>query len=172
MNNELQHHGTLGMHWGIRRGSSSSGKRSGIGKDKAKKIIDDYNSIHGTKYKTRNAIIRKGNAVYNGKGEKLESKSEVNGKGENSVGMKGKTVKNVKPASSMTYDELKQAVSRLDFEKRYAELTRPPQTWQQKILSDAKDVTYNSLKTAAQTQLTAAINGKLSEAMGNDKKKS
>lgn len=49
MNNELYHHGVVGMKWGVRRYQNKDGTLTAAGKKKAKKIESQYYKVTGRK---------------------------------------------------------------------------------------------------------------------------
>lgn len=168
--NKLSHHGILGMKWGVRRsGLSGSRKSSGISRKEVKKIVNDYNEINGSHIKAKNAIISKGGRTYNGKGKRLDNKSQVKEKGEQTEASVKKPKPVVKPAREMSMQELQETVTRLGLEKRYSELTAPKPTVIDRIKKDAGDVLENSLKSAAQTQLTSVLNDAFSSVIKDAK---
>lgn len=137
----LQHYGILGMKWGIRRDANELRRARGP------KSWENYKQTPKAKVKTAVSTARA-----------QQYKKQV-AKQERLVFTK--KLSNAKPRSStkMTDAELKQAVERLQLEREYNKLTGDMRkTKFSAIKSFVGDVVSKSVKSAAQQQLTAALN--------------
>ena len=181
MENELYHHGILGMRWGVRRsntGFSGGGSHpsKSISRSEVKKIVKDYNEIHGTNVKAKDAIVKKGKYTYNGKGKRLIDKEVHDTK------FPEKTDKKKDPLSEMSTKDIQEKVQRLNLEAQYKKLTEEQKTTGQKFVDGAKNVLMSSVKDAAKDATTnflkkAMNNGmnqvyhNLAKSLEDDKKK-
>lgn len=145
--NELYHYGVLGMRWGVRRYQRRDGTLTRAGQKKADKLRSQYKSLTG---KTMRKPSTKKSSV-----QTSERKS----------------------SSSMTDEELRKAVSRLQMEKQYRSLLAEstPKTRGQKFMKAANDVLSESAKNAAKDVTTQmmknALNSMVNSANNKQKKK-
>lgn len=145
--NELYHYGVLGMRWGVRRYQRRDGTLTRAGQKKADKLRSQYKSLTG---KTMRKPSTKKSSV-----QTSERKS----------------------SSSMTDEELRKAVSRLQMEKQYRSLLAEstPKTRGQKFMKAATDVLSESAKNAAKDVTTQmmknALNSMVNSANNKQKKK-
>jgi ribosomal protein L12E/L44/L45/RPP1/RPP2 len=173
-NNYLYHHGILGQKWGVRRslqqlgyrissgfhknsgdsksgsgkgkGSSAKGSSSNTAKpqdpNKVKVLVDGKIKVKSLDKMTNQELMDQVNRISN-----INKIREMNG-----------APKAEKSPEEMTGQELQDEVNRLTNLQKYKELTAPPPTFKEKVLKDTKEVVYNSIKSAGQTQLTALLN--------------
>lgn len=137
----LQHYGIKGMKWGIRRGPEELRRARGP------KSWENYKQTPKAKVKT---------AVTDARAQKYRKQVA---KSERLVFTK--TLSNAKPRSStkMTDAELKRAVERLQLEREYNKLTADSRKTKFSTMKTfVGDVVSKSVKSAAQQQLTAALN--------------
>lgn len=93
-NDSLQHHGILGMRWGVRRYQNKDGSLTPAGKKRAAKLKDEYTDLTGKR------LIRKPTAKTNNTTNQNKKKS----------------------IRDMSDDEIKNKINRLENEKRLAGL--------------------------------------------------
>lgn len=141
----LQHHGVLGMRWGRRRASAAarSAASASVAKDKA-----SANKAYSESVKTDKAAAKKARAAV--KKEKYEKKH---------------------PDKSMSDEELKKHLNRLNMEKQYKQLTKDVNPTS---IDVGKKYTANIIKSVGATAVTttAAITlynniGTISKIMGS-----
>lgn len=128
--NELQHHGILGMKWGIRRYQPYTGDKKGKGKyigpkpimfTKKRQIAADKNRLDRLEKGARTSIglTKSRQLAYNDRDKKyLKNRIE-----KNEAKIASKKQKKESPTKSMTDAELRQKINRLQMEKQYSQLT-------------------------------------------------
>jgi hypothetical protein len=108
MDNQLYHYGVLGMHWGRRLGSATryeSARRSGLSKSDARKKIETEN-ITTAKSVTdaSSSLAKEGLKVHRAIGDVQRARR-------------------MEDLSSLTDDELKAKINRMNLEQQYSNLS-------------------------------------------------
>lgn len=162
-NNELQHHGIIGMKWGVRHYQNKDGSLTAAGKrrastDKAnaraKKIVSD------AKVEAKKIAVRTKNKAIVDNAKKEAEAIKAKARGES-----GDSKSKGKPVSEMSLDELKKAIERKRLEKEYTSLTPEKQSLMKTIGNDVlKPAAIASGKAAA----TALFTKWAKEALGLD----
>lgn len=112
-NNQLQHHGILGMKWGVRRYQNTDGSLTSAGKKRRSlgQSIRDYKT---------NAVRKKN----------LEKARVARVEKKKAAEQRAKDLEAGKiPVKKMTDEELRARISRLETEKKYNELVRDTQSY-------------------------------------------
>ena len=179
-NNTLTHHGIIGMKWGVRRYQNKDGTLTAAGKKR-------YNS-ELEKIKAREKVVNNRKRTQD-KFDKLEAKRTELDKEEQLIKEREDRARNRKDKSrstpdkkglpknksvkDMSDDELREVISRLDLEKKYAELVK--QTTPQKSDKGKKFVDdvvttagSNIAKQAVAYMMGVAVNKMFQKAF-NDK---
>lgn len=130
-NEELQHHGILGMKWGVRRYQNADGSLTAAGRKRVAKMKDEYTSLTGKR------LIRKPTKKSN-----VETANK-------------ETSKEKKRIKDMTDDELRNKINRLQMEKQAKGLeTELSSNGQKFVRSVGKDVIGPAAIAAGKNVLT------------------
>lgn len=153
-NNELMHHGIVGMKWGVRRYQNRDGTLTARGKKRYEKEM--------AKLKEKEQVL-KNREKTQAKFDKLASKkAKLDEKERELDEREGKTQKKAAPTaksgpksiSEMTDKELQAVVNRLNLEKQYKDLNPPTVSKGKKFMDTARDeVLIPALKKGAKEGL-------------------
>lgn len=158
---ELQHHGTKGMRWGIRRFQNKDGSLTPAGKRKRLSERTDK-KVKTIETKTSNKIKKlKETAKYQKKVDKAEAKAAAKlAKAEEKYGVKKKagtddSKPKQKSINEMTNDELREQITRIQLQQQLAALTPKQQTKGQAFVNSMlNDVIIPAAKTAGKDLAT------------------
>jgi len=151
---ELQHHGVPGMRWGRRRASAAarSAASASVAKDKAS----------GNKVSIRTASNKARKAANKAYYESVKTDKDAAKKAR--VAVKKEKYEKKHPEKSMSDDELKKRLNRLNMEKQYKQLTKElnPTT-----IDTGKKYTSGILKAVGATAVTTTAAITLYNNVGN-----
>ena len=160
---ELYHFGILGQKWGIRRFQNKDGtytsegllrkrKSDGISRKEVKKIVRDYNTIHGTNHKyNKHTIVTKKGSLYDYKGRKLDKNSGVYASG-NKFFKKRKS-----PLDSKSIDELTEMYQKEKLKNDISSLTKKNASLGEQFIDDLKRSSMQGVSSGIGQGISTAI---------------
>ena len=149
-NSELYHHGIKGQKWGVRRFQNSDGSYTSAGRARRSKTpISTGLPVKGKKQKSK---LETGIGVADMANKQVRQINDSHYQSQRSQQLAESKSKQRKVAKQMSDEELQRAISRVQLEKQYADLTA--------TANDAgRDKTHDYINTASQVAslaLTAA----------------
>lgn len=176
-NNELRHHGVVGMKWGVRRYQNRDGTLTAAGKkryDKEMARLKEEERVVKNKEQTkaklakldqRKAALDDRKKALDGEDKKPEKKTTP--AKQNSPQDK-KTDPMSKPLNELTDEELRVVVNRMNLEDRYRQLNPPQLTKGQKFMNSVRDdVVAPVAKDLGRKLLKSALEKAIDKAAGS-----
>lgn len=160
----FEHHGVKGMKWGVRKPRSAgpgpaSAQKSASGVTTTSKKLPDGRTEWQVKDHASGKVAR---AVTTRGDEKAKSLVEKHAKARIDEAVSKLPDKGAKPTKKLSDQELRDAIARIELEKKYAELTRVPTKTKasdkiKKAVADgSNEAVKNVTKSVAQVLLMAA----------------
>ena len=168
---ELQHHGVIGMKWGVRRYQNKDGSLTPAGKSHKKiKAMQSRADSKAKKIKEEGKIKvaeAKAKAKAQGKVDKAKEKVEAKLKKINSKSSAAKE----KSLSELSNAEIKAKIERIKLENELKSLTPEQKSAGQKFIEKiGKDVIGPAAISAGKDAMTNFLKNKMSDALGLNKK--
>ena len=143
MNNELHHHGIIGMKWGIRRYQNKDGSLTTAGRKRAAKLASEYSKVTGENISSNRFSGGNSGTNSNSSGD---HQNNSGGKSSGGRGGSSKSSSGAKTVKEMSNEELASRIERLRLEQAYAQLNPRKVTAGEKIVNSLKDSTVSIIK--------------------------
>jgi hypothetical protein len=167
-NDELMHHGIIGMKWGVRRFQNKDGSLTYAGKKRALSMQEQYTEFSkNKKYRDKD-----GNLTYAGRKKALKMKEEY------SQLTGGKQLRKLQEASKsghgsinkkiseMSNTEIRDKITRLQLEGQLKSISASEKTTGQKFVDSLKDSASSIIKTKGTQIVGDLIDKKMREMLG------
>ena len=176
----LDHHGILGMKWGIRRFQNPDGSLTEEGRkrygdiltpDQMKGMIKSYNLRTGKNKKiNKKTTFKTSHGTYDYKGRRIDTETEINDPGAQEKDTKTKG--GSKKLSDMTDQELADRIARMklesDFNKYYNELNPKKMTVGQQFAANMRKELTTQIPAGVGLMIKNGLAGALTSNKGNN----
>lgn len=161
---DLYHHGILGMRWGVRRYQNEDGSLTPLGKRRIKSDGsggDTYDKVHTAVSKDYTRVQN----VQNSASSAARSLSSIANRSATSKRNKAKSRMDL---SSMTDEELRTTINRLNLERQYKDITTETIGAGKRNLSDMLQTVGDVLAVGASTAAIMVAIHQLKAGVGKD----